>query len=80
MNDITVIGIDLAKNYFQLHGTNAAGKVVLKKRLTRHKLIHFMALLPPCLIGMEACGGAHFWAREFESLGTYPQINAPQIC
>ena len=58
MKNIKVLGIDLAKNVFQLHGTDANGKCVLKKRLNREKLIEFMAQLPVCLIGIEVCGGS----------------------
>lgn len=79
MKDIKVLGIDLAKNVFQLHGTNAKGKCVLKKRLSREKLIDFMAQLPPCLVGIEACGGAHYWARLFNKMGHTAKVMAPQF-
>ena len=59
MKNITVLGIDLAKNVFQLHGTDSKGKITLKKRLGREGLIEFMAQLPSCLIGIEAYGGSH---------------------
>ena len=65
MSNIKVVGIDLAKNIFQVHGNDVKGKVVLRKRLSREKLIEFMAQLPPCLIELEACGGAHHWGRTF---------------
>jgi len=55
MKDIKILGIDLAKNVFQLHGTDAKGKCVLRKRLSREKLIEFIAQINPCLIGIEAC-------------------------
>ena len=77
--DITTVGIDLAKNVFQLHGVNQAGKVVLRKRLSRPKLAEFMVNLEPCLIGMEACGSAHFWARKFQSMGHTVKLIAPQF-
>ena len=67
--NVTVLGIDLAKRVFQLHGINCEGKPVLKKRLSRSGLVEFIAKLPPCLIGMEACGTAHYWGRKFTSLG-----------
>lgn len=67
--NITSIGIDLAKNVFSLHGVDAHGKVVLKKTVTRGKLLETFANLPPCLIGMEACTGAHHWARQLSLLG-----------
>jgi len=54
--NITTLGIDIAKSIFQLHGTNEQGKVALKKRLRRSQLLAFMQNLPPCLVGMEACG------------------------
>lgn len=79
MKNIKVLGIDLAKNVFQLHGTDAKGRCVLKKRLTREKLPTFMATLPPCLIGIEASGGAHYWARLFVSMGHTVKMMAPQF-
>ena len=79
MSNIKVLGIDLAKDVFQLHGTDARGKRVLKKRLTREKLIEFVANLAPCLIGFEACLGAHYWARVFEQMGHTVKIMAPKF-
>lgn len=79
MKNIKVLGIDLAKNVFQLHGTNQQGKCVLSKRLTRTKLLEFMSNLSPCLIGIEACMGAHHWARTFERMGHTVKIMAPQF-
>ena len=79
MKNIKVLGIDLAKNIFQLHGTDQRGKCVLSKRLTRAKLMEFMLNLPPCLIGIEACMGAHHWARIFERMGHAVKIMAPQF-
>lgn len=78
MGTIMTLGIDLAKSVFQLHGTDKEGKTVLKKRVSRKKLPHFMANLPACTIGMEACGGAHYWAREFKAMGHNPKLMAPQ--
>lgn len=77
MNKISVIGLDLAKNLFQLHGVDADGEVVLRKQLRRAQLLRFFAKLPPCLIGMEACGGAHYWARELTRFGHSVRIIAP---
>ena len=74
--NITTIGIDLAKTSFSLVGTNKHGKVVLRKTLSRNKLMPFIAQCPPCLIGLEACSGAHYWARELEKLGHEPRIIA----
>jgi len=75
---IKTLGVDLAKNLFHLHGVDAHGKVLVRKRLNRNKLLEFMANLPPCLIGMEACGGAHYWAREFRELGHEVKLMPPQ--
>ena len=72
----TTIGIDLAKTRFNLAGANRHGKIVLRKQLSRGKLLSFMAQHPPCLIGLEACSGAHYWAREFEKLGHQVRIIA----
>lgn len=67
--NITTVGIDLAKTSFSLVGMDKHGKVVLRKTVTRSRLLPFIAQLPPCLIGMEACSGAHHWGREFRELG-----------
>lgn len=77
--ELKVLGIDLAKQSFQLHGVDEQGQVVLRKKLSRHHLTAFIANLPPCLIGIEACGGAHYWVREFTKLGHYVRIIAPQF-
>jgi transposase len=79
MKHIKVLGIDLAKDVFQLHGTDATGKRILKKRMSRKKLIEFGANLKPCLIGFEACLGAHYWARTFEKMGHTVKIMAPKF-
>jgi len=79
MKDIKVLGIDLAKNVFQLHGTDASGKVVLRKRLSRIKMVEFMSNLEPCLIGIEACGSAHYWARTLGEMGHTVKMMAPQF-
>ena len=76
---VAVLGIDLAKQSFQLHGVDASGQVVIKKKLSRHKLSQFVAQLPNCLIGIEACGGANHWRRVFERLGHIVHIIAPQF-
>jgi transposase len=69
MTHITTIGLDLAKNVFHLVGCNSHGKVIIKKRLRRVQLTRFIVNLSPCLIGMEACSGAHHWARQFRAMG-----------
>ena len=66
---ITTIGLDIAKNVFQVHGIDAKEKVVVRKQLRRGQVIAFFKALPPCLIGMEACASAHYWARELRKLG-----------
>jgi len=76
---IKVVGIDLAKNTFHLHGADVHGKVILRKKLSRNKLAAFMANLPLCLVGMEACGGAHDWARKFKAMGHDVRLMSPQF-
>lgn len=77
--NIKTLGIDLAKNVFQLHGVDAEGKVVLRKKVLRNDLADLIAKLPPCLIGMEACGGANHWARKFKSFGHEVKIMHPSF-
>lgn len=79
MRDIKVLGIDLAKDVFQLHGTDAKGKKVITKRVSREKLIEFIAQLKPCVIGIEACLGAHYWARTFGNMGHTVKIMPPKF-
>ena len=69
MNEITTIGLDLAKHVFQVHGIDASGAAVLRKRLRRSEVLTFFARLPSCLIGLEACATAHYWARELQAVG-----------
>lgn len=76
---ITTIGIDLAKSVFQVHGADAHGKVLIRKQLRRDQVAPFFANLPPCLIGMEACGSAHHWARKLQALGHTVRLMAPQF-
>ena len=68
MTRITTIGLDLAKKVFQVHGVDAEGKVIVARQLRRKQVLAFFAKLPPCLVGMEACGSAYYWAREIEKL------------
>ena len=63
------IGLDLAKHVFQVHGVDATGQVVIRKKLRRSELLEFFKELPPCLVGMEACGTAHHWGRGLTALG-----------
>ena len=67
--DITRIGIDLAKQVFQIHGVDRHGEVVVRKQLRRSQMLAYFKKLPPTLIGMEACGGSHYWARELCKMG-----------
>ena len=69
MGIVTTIGLDRAKSVFQVHGVDADGAAVLRQRLTRGRMLKFFAKLPPCLIGIEACASAHYWARELIALG-----------
>ena len=78
MDKVSVIGLDLAKNVFQVHGANAQGKKVLSRRLKRAEVLEFFATLPVCRVGMEACGGAHDWARRIKALGHEVKLMAPQ--
>ena len=66
---VAFLGIDLGKKSFQLHGVDAKGHVVIKKKLNRKALLPFIANLPQCAIGIEACGGSHYWCRKFTELG-----------
>ena len=66
---ITTIGLDIAKNVFQVHGIDAAEKVIVRKQLRRGQMLAFFKALPPCLVGMEACATSHYWARELTKLG-----------
>lgn len=77
--EIKVLGIDLAKQSFQIHGVDASGQTVLKRKLSRNQLSAFIAKLPPILIGMEACGGSHYWVRVFTRLGHKVRLIAPQF-
>src|SRR5471032_3429297 len=74
---ITTVGLDIAKNVFQVHGIDAKEKVVVRKQLRRSQVIAFFAALPPCLVGMEACATAHYWARELRKLGHEVRLIPP---
>ena len=79
MRNVTTLGIDLAKNVFQLHGADERGKKVLTRRVQRSRLLQHIANLPPCLIGIEACGGSHYWARKFREFGHEVKMMSPQF-
>ncbi len=76
---ITTVGIDLAKIVFQIHGVTGRGKVAVRKQLKRAEMSSYFANLEPCLIGMEACGSAHHWARKLEGYGHTVKLMAPQF-
>ncbi|KVW76248.1 IS110 family transposase [Burkholderia ubonensis] len=76
---ITTVGIDLAKNVFAVHGVNEHGRAVLKKVLKRNHVAEFFANLPACVIGMEACASAHYWARKLQAMGHTVRLIAPQF-
>jgi len=75
----TTVGIDLAKNVFQVHGVNEHSKKVFNRQIRRNQMIAFFTQLAPCLIGMEACSGAHYWARRLQALGHTVKLMAPQF-
>ncbi len=75
---IHTLGIDIAKNVFQLHGVNAAGRVVLRRRVMRDSLLQVMAQIEPCIVAVEACTGAFYWQRQFERFGHTVRIISPQ--
>ena len=77
MKQISVIGLDLAKNVFQIHAVDAAGQVILRKQIRRNGMMRFFARLSPCLIGMEACGSAHYWHRVLSQLGHEVKMMPP---
>ena len=79
MQHVTRIGIDLAKQVFQLHWGDERGPTVLRRRLSRTQRHPCVAQLRPCLIGLEACGSAHYWARELTTLGHEVRLIAPQF-
>jgi transposase len=75
--EISTIGLDLAKNVFQVHGISATGEVVVRKALRRAQMLPFFEKLPPCLVGIEACGTSHHWARELTKLGHEVRLMPP---
>jgi transposase len=77
VTEVSIIGLDLAKNVFQLHGASASGAVVFRRRLRRDRVLSFFSMQPRCLVAMEACPGAHYWAREIGKLGHEVRLIAP---
>ena len=77
MGEVITIGLDIAKSVFQVHGVDGAGAVVIRKRISRSKVLEFFADLSPCLIGIEACPSAHHWGRELQALGHTVKLMPP---
>ena len=77
MSEIITVGLDLAKNVFQVHGADGVGRAVLRKKLRRAQVLEFFSQLPSCVVAMEACGGAHFWGREIGKLGHEVRLIPP---
>ncbi len=77
MDKVSIIGVDIAKHVFQVHGAQADGSVAFSKKLSRSKLLSFLALQPRCVVAMEACAGSHHWGREIEALGHQVRLIAP---
>lgn len=79
MKELTTIGLDIAKSVFQVHGIDEHGKVQVRKQLRRKEVISFFTQQAPCLVGLEACGSAHYWARELQALGHTVKLISPQF-
>src|SRR5262245_28412575 len=77
MGDVSTIGLDIAKSVFQVHGVDADGAVVMRKRVGRAKLLEFFAAVRPCLVGIEACPTAHYWSRRLQALGHTVRLMPP---
>lgn len=77
MEEISTVGIDIAKSVFQVHAIDVDGNVVVRRQLRRQQMLKFFAQVPPCLIGIEACGTAHYWARQLSALGHDVRLMPP---
>jgi transposase len=77
MTEVSTIGLDIAKRVFQVHGVDEAGAVVFRRQLRRTEVVKFFAKLAPCLVGLEACGSAHYWGREIAALGHQVRLMPP---
>jgi hypothetical protein len=77
MGEVSTIGLDIAKSVFQVHGVDVAGAVVIRKRVSRAKVLEYFGDLPPCLVGIEACPSAHHWGRELQTLGHTVKLIPP---
>lgn len=71
MDEVTIVGVDLAKSVFQVHASSSDGRTVIRKRLPRARFLSFMSQLKPCMVAMEACSTSHHWERELTALGHY---------
>ena len=78
MNEVITIGVDLAKNVFQVHGVDAGGSVIVRRQLRRGQVLPFFKKQRPCLVGMEACATSHHWGREIEALGHQVRLMPPR--
>lgn len=79
MKEVSIIGVDLAKQVFQLHGATAGGEIVFRKKLPRKQFLVFMQLHPACIVAMEACATAHHWARTLAAIGYEVRLIAPKF-
>src|SRR5258708_13023128 len=77
MDEVSTIGLDIAKSVFQVHGVDVAGAVVIRKRVSRAKMLEYFGELPPCLVGIEACPSAHHWGRVIQALGHTGRLIPP---
>jgi transposase len=77
MGEVSTIGLDIAKSVFQVHGVDVAGAVVIRKRISRAKVLEYFGELPPCLVGIEACPSAHHWGRKLQALGHTVKLIPP---
>ncbi len=78
MKEVITIGVDLAKNVFQVHGVDAEGSVIVRRQLRRGQMLPFFKKQPPCLVGLEACATSHHWGREIEALGHQVRLMPPR--
>ena len=79
MDQVTIVGLDLAKRVFQVHGATADGGIAIRKKLSRGQVLAFFADLPPCVVAREACATAHYWAREIGALGHNVRLVPPAV-
>jgi transposase len=77
MQTVTTIGLNIAKSVFQIHGVDATGNVIVRRKLKRRYVLSFFQKLPPCLVGIEACASSHHWSRELQALGHAVRLMPP---